>query len=618
MTSIHNNAGAISALQTLRSIGSNMAVAQGQVSSGLRIQAASDNAAYWSISTTMRSDNSAITAVSDALGFAAAKADTAYAGLDAVVDILGEFKAKLVLAREPGVDKAKVQKELAELQQQVQNIARGSSFNGENWLNTNIANIYDFDRNKASSVSAFVRAASGSVAVRAMDLHLSAVSLFNSTGGGLLQADARDLDTLGGIRSFTSSNLIGADWTKYDGVYGSGWMYPNGGAGAAGGFALDDFPVGSTLDFSVPGAEISFEIILDTEASNPDGHPGTAGELQDLPGPYYGGYSKTITITKAQVDAVFPALGGKITTNTQFAAVLNSVLSAEGASVSANYMHYDPPGSSNYVHNPKMMTISTLQMHGDGSYVEIANLTSTGVSTGGLKDWSAFGSRGSGMAISFKEFIVHEDGDNLDGVEVSFSFSINNQPPTSHSFDRTYVNKLLGKDSGKIETPEEMATLLHSLLDAQWPDLIIEAKSPTEVILKLDPAADRKWGSGTQMSFDTVRVSIEPIPTIQFMDIDIAANPDKIAAYIDYVDIVTERAIDGMTTLGAFQKRIDMQSGFTSKLIATIDKGVGRLIDADMNEASTRLKALQTQEQLGIQSLQIANSNSENILQLFR
>lgn len=50
----------------------------------------------------------------------------------------------------------------------------------------------------------------------------------------------------------------------------------------------------------------------------------------------------------------------------------------------------------------------------------------------------------------------------------------------------------------------------------------------------------------------------------------------------------------------------------------TIDKGIGRLVDADMNEASTRLKALQTQEQLGIQALQIANSNSENILSLFR
>jgi flagellin len=42
------------------------------------------------------------------------------------------------------------------------------------------------------------------------------------------------------------------------------------------------------------------------------------------------------------------------------------------------------------------------------------------------------------------------------------------------------------------------------------------------------------------------------------------------------------------------------------------------LVDADMNEESTRLKALQTQQQLGIQALSIANSNSESILTLFR
>ncbi len=50
----------------------------------------------------------------------------------------------------------------------------------------------------------------------------------------------------------------------------------------------------------------------------------------------------------------------------------------------------------------------------------------------------------------------------------------------------------------------------------------------------------------------------------------------------------------------------------------TIDKGVGRLVDADMNEASTRLKALQTQEQLSVQALSIANTSADAILSLFQ
>jgi flagellin len=42
------------------------------------------------------------------------------------------------------------------------------------------------------------------------------------------------------------------------------------------------------------------------------------------------------------------------------------------------------------------------------------------------------------------------------------------------------------------------------------------------------------------------------------------------------------------------------------------------LVDADMNRESARLKALQVQQQLGIQALTIANGAPQNILALFR
>jgi flagellin len=46
--------------------------------------------------------------------------------------------------------------------------------------------------------------------------------------------------------------------------------------------------------------------------------------------------------------------------------------------------------------------------------------------------------------------------------------------------------------------------------------------------------------------------------------------------------------------------------------------GISGMVDANMNTASTQLQALQTQEQLGIQSLSIANQNSQLILKLFQ
>ncbi|WP_457811720.1 hypothetical protein [Sinorhizobium meliloti] len=94
------------------------------------------------------------------------KVDLAYAGLDAVLDVLSEVKARLVAAEEDGVDKAKIQSELDQLKEQVRNIATSSSFSGVNWLNTEIADIYDKTLNRAGVVSSFVRVAEAAWASR--------------------------------------------------------------------------------------------------------------------------------------------------------------------------------------------------------------------------------------------------------------------------------------------------------------------------------------------------------------------------------------------------------------------------------------------------------------------
>jgi flagellin len=95
-------------------------------------------------------------------------------------------------------------------------------------------------------------------------------------------------------------------------------------------------------------------------------------------------------------------------------------------------------------------------------------------------------------------------------------------------------------------------------------------------------------------------------------------SDDAIDGMISAVDAILSGLTDSAATLGSINSRIDMQDDFVATLMDVIDKGIGRLVDADMNEESTKLKALQTQQQLGIQALSIANSNAENILQLFK
>lgn len=97
---------------------------------------------------------------------------------------------------------------------------------------------------------------------------------------------------------------------------------------------------------------------------------------------------------------------------------------------------------------------------------------------------------------------------------------------------------------------------------------------------------------------------------------------DPLEVYYDRFLNELERKMEainkGMTVVGSVQKSLDTYDELNQRRIDNINKGVGRLVDADMNEASTRLKAIQTQQQLAIQSLSIANTNAENVMQLFR
>jgi len=165
MTSILTNSAAMAALQTLRSIDNSLETTQARVSSGMRVETAADNAAYWSIATTMRSDNRAISTVADALGLGAAKVDTAYTSLESVIDVMSEIKAKLVAAREPGVDKTKINDEISELKNQLISAAQSASFSGENWL----YNTGDDALGIKSVVASYVRSADGNVKVTTLD-----------------------------------------------------------------------------------------------------------------------------------------------------------------------------------------------------------------------------------------------------------------------------------------------------------------------------------------------------------------------------------------------------------------------------------------------------------------
>ena len=176
MTSLITNSAAMTALQTLQSTNKMLEATQQRISTGYRVGSAKDNAAYWSIATTMRSDNSALSAVKDSLGIGAAQTDVAYTGINSTVSVLDDMKAKLVAALQPGVDKSKIGTEFKELQNQLRNNASAASFNGENWLQVDSTTATPVLSKKI--ISSFDRSDEG-IKISTIDVDTSKIYLFD-------------------------------------------------------------------------------------------------------------------------------------------------------------------------------------------------------------------------------------------------------------------------------------------------------------------------------------------------------------------------------------------------------------------------------------------------------
>ena len=100
-------------------------------------------------------------------------------------------------------------------------------------------------------------------------------------------------------------------------------------------------------------------------------------------------------------------------------------------------------------------------------------------------------------------------------------------------------------------------------------------------------------------------------------NIDVTTDAGATAA-LTTIETGLQTAIDAAAAFGSSQKSIENQSEFVSSLIDSMTSGIGGLTDTDMEAASAKLQALQVQQQLGVQSLSIANQSPQVLLSLFR
>ncbi|WP_057466022.1 flagellin [Pseudovibrio sp. POLY-S9] len=235
MSSLLTNSAAMVALSNLRGINNDMAMTQNRISTGMRVNDASDNAAYWSIATTMRSDNAALGAVKDAIGLGKATVDIAFTAADSSQKIMKEMVAKLTSATSQNKDgRAKIQQDLQALQDQLKTNASSAVFNGDNWLQKEVG----ADDLTPEITGSFTRDANGNAKLETITVDLAEVVMIDTSAvdadgdftgaGGILSADglgaaATERASAGDLTVYGyAGDILGADADVTNLLAGSG------------------------------------------------------------------------------------------------------------------------------------------------------------------------------------------------------------------------------------------------------------------------------------------------------------------------------------------------------------------------------------------------------------
>ncbi|CAN2533796.1 Flagellin [Methylocapsa aurea] len=179
MSSILTNPSAITALQSLRATQMALANTQKEVSTGLKISSATDNASTWSIAETMKSDQGVLSTIGDSMTVSSSLLNIAQTAVTNTISVLNNIKSAVAQAAQPGADTAKIGTSLTGLSNQLKSIVASASFNG--------LNILDGSQSNFAFIASYTDGG-GSTASSLNTINLTATALIG--GGGVSPAVA--------------------------------------------------------------------------------------------------------------------------------------------------------------------------------------------------------------------------------------------------------------------------------------------------------------------------------------------------------------------------------------------------------------------------------------------
>jgi len=629
MSSILTNTGAMVALQTLRGVNANLSNTQDQISTGMKVASAKDNAAIWAISKVMESDVKGFRGIKESLSLGQSSVTVARTASETITNLLTDIKGKIVAAQEANVDRGKIQTDIAELRNQIGAVVNAAQFNG--------LNMVDND-SMVSILSSLDRGADGTVTARSITVAGQGLGMQAAVAGTTESAELTAAATVTGLDSDAVAVVASGSVTIGDGVdsneeevtFTLTGTAPNVVAGTATQFTVNGVTISVTLGDEANAAAMATAIEGALQDARDNGVGIVSGEQAALAGIFVDATGADVSIytedraTTVAVDftdlnavAGVTALSGgqatatidaslvsyatnvtvgdatiavALTSGMDNAAVAAAVASAvEGAALPGVTVARD--GAE----------LSFTNASGAELAVDLSDLASAAGLTFAGDDGVTIADNTAKVAFAGDELAL-AGGDTFTvtlgsgASEQSFSYTLEFSAPDTAE-GRAAAFALIAEGlAAEINAADGFSASVSD--DGQ---LVIGNTGATAAAFGIEAFTDGS-SAGRLNALASIDVSTR----------------EGAESALSAIEGLIQTAIDASATFGSAQGRIDQQTEFVNQLTDALRAGIGTLIDADMEEASARLQALQVQQQLAIQSLSIANQQPQNILSLFR
>ena len=561
MASILTNTSAFTALQNLRSINANLVDVQNQISTGKKISSARDNAAIFAVSKVLESDVAGFTAISDSLNVGQSTLSVGRNAAETVSDLLVELRGNIVASQEENVDRSKIQADVESTVEQINSIVDSARFNG-------LSLVEGFD--DVNILGSLQRAADGTIS--AEDIGVSRFDL--TTSLGTFGTGTDDNLTVDSTVFVSQDNDGGSDIGLLKAAANTA-VATLGGTTDGETYAVDinGQRVAVTFDSTVTdGSTATTDTDLINQLAQKVNELGIEGITAENDG------ADGLQINNADGTAEFSVelLVDNAADNSLFLFADDSLSDEDGQDFAADRTDIRLVGKSEKFE----FVAGTNVSEGDGFRFNVGNETFTYIA--GPNEDIQDVARGlqaviAGSGIEGLTTEVYFDEAETDG---SVYYDTSQAATTTSKGDR-YVLAI------NYENSEDSTATIQIGSSATGP--FFESSS--------DGTA-----SGGLAGLTGLDVSTD----------------DGATRALSAIDTFIDTAVDAAASFGSSERRVDLQNDFVSSLVDSLKTGIGALVDADLEAASARLQALQVQQQLGVQSLSIANQAPQSILSLFR